>query len=151
MLGAFRALSVYLHGSIIEHVSFSFSHMFVLVCDAISCICTCDLQAITLRWTSIKPIEELFSRFIAPRRSAESKMIVAPVLILLQHASFGVVETAPKAQAKTTWWCATVDHCVDVLVPPRSTEGHPHLVLSSLCLSLGMESDSVFQNLSVCM
>ena len=102
-----------------------------------------------LRWTSINPREISFSKFIAPRRCAESKMIVAPVLILLQHASFAVVETAPKAQAKTTWWHATVDNCVDVLVPARSTEGHAHLVLSSLCLFLGMESDSVFQNLSV--
>ena len=102
-----------------------------------------------LRLTSINPMEILFSKFIAPRRCAESKMIVAPVFILLQHASPGVVETAPKAQAKTTWWHATVDHCIDVLESPRSTGGHAHLVLSSFCLSLGMESDSVFQNLCV--
>ena len=114
-----------------------------------SCICTCDLQAIMLWWTSINPREILFSKFIAPRRCADSKMIVAPVFILLQHASPGVVETAPKAQAKTTWWHATVDHCTDVLESPRSSGGHAHLVLSSFCLSLVMWSDSVFQSLSV--
>ena len=86
---------------------------------------------------------------IAPRGCAESNMTVAPVFILLQQAYPGVVETAPKAQAKTTWWHATVDHCIDVLESPRSTGGHAHLVLSSFCLSLGMESDSVFQNLCV--
>ena len=68
---------------------------------------------------------------------------------MLKHASPGVVETAPKAQAKTTWWHDSVDHCIDVLVLPQSTGGHAHLVLSSFCLSLGMESDSVFQNLSI--
>ena len=102
-----------------------------------------------LRLTSINPMEILVSKFIAPRRCAESKMIVAPVFTLLQHASPGVVETAPKAQAKTTWWHAIVDHCIDALESPRSTGGHAHLVLSSFCLSLGMESDSVFQNLCV--
>ena len=60
-----------------------------------------------------------------------------------------MVETALKAQAKTTWWHDPVDHCINVLVSPPSTGGHAHLVLSSFCLSLGMESDSVFQNLSV--
>ena len=68
-----------------------------------------------LRWTSINLREILFSKFIAPRRCAESKMIVAPVFILLQHVSPGVVETAPKAQAKTTWWHDVVDHFIDVL------------------------------------
>ena len=78
-------------------------------------------------------------------------MIVAPVFILLQRASPGVVETAPKAQAKTTWWHASVDQCnvTDVLESLRSTGGHAHLVLSSFCLSKVMESDSVFQSLSV--
>ena len=76
-------------------------------------------------------------------------MTVAPVFILLQHASPRVVETAPKAQAKTTWWHDIVEHCIDVLVSPQSTGGHAHLVLSSFCLSLGMESDSVFQDLFV--
>ena len=102
-----------------------------------------------LRWTSNNPIEILFSNSIAPRGCAESKIIVALVFILLQHASPGVVETAPKAQAKTTWCHATVDHCTDVLASPQSTGGHAHLVLSSFCLSLGMESDSVFQDLFV--
>ena len=58
-----------------------------------------------------------------------------------------MVETAPKAQAKTTWWHDTVDHCIDVLVSPPSTGGHAHVVLSRLCLSLGNESDSVFHDL----
>ena len=40
-----------------------------------------------------------------------------------------VVETAPKAQAKTTWWHNVVDHWIDVLVSPQSTGGHAHLVL----------------------
>ena len=77
-------------------------------------------------------------------------MIVAPiVIILLQRASPDVVETAPKAQAKTTWWHHTVDHCIDVLVSPQSTGGRAHLVFFSFCLSLGMESDSVFHDLFV--
>ena len=76
-------------------------------------------------------------------------MIDAPVFILLQHASPGVVETAPKAQAKTTWWHDLVDNCIDVLVSPRSTGGHAHLVLSSFCLSRGIESESVFHDLFV--
>ena len=104
-----------------------------------------------LWWTSINPREILFSKFIAPRRCADSKMIVAPVFILLQHASPGVVETAPKAQAKTTWWHDPVDHFIDVLVSPQSTGGHAHLVLSRFCLSLGMESDLVFHDLFVAM
>ena len=54
------------------------------------------------------------------------KMIDAPVSMLLQLASLCVVETAPKAQAKTTWWH---DHCIDVLVSPQWTGGHAHLVL----------------------
>ena len=60
-----------------------------------------------------------------------------------------MVETAPKAQAKTTWWHDSGHHCIDVLVSPQSTGGHAHLVLSSFCLSLGMESDSVFHDLFV--
>ena len=68
---------------------------------------------------------------------------------MLKHASPCVVETAPKAQAKTTWWHDVVDHCVDVLVLPSSTGGHAHLVLSSFCLSQGMESDSLFHDLFV--
>ena len=74
-------------------------------------------------------------------------MIVAPVVILLQRASPNVVETAPKAQAKTTWWHDTGDQCIDVLASPHSTGGHAPLVLSRFCLSLGMESDSVFHDL----
>ena len=68
---------------------------------------------------------------------------------MLKHASPRVVETAPKAQAKTTWWHDVVDHCVDILVLPSSTGGHAHLVLSSSCLSQGMESDSLFHDLFV--
>ena len=74
-------------------------------------------------------------------------MIVVPVFILLQCATPRVVETAPKAQAKTTWWHDTGDHCIDVLVSPQSTGGRAHLVLSRFCLSLRMESDSVFHDL----
>ena len=117
---------------------------------SISCICRCiarDLQASMLTWTSNNPMEILFCSFIAPRGCAESKIIVAPVLILLKHASPRVVETAPKAQAKTTWWHDTGDHCIDVLVSAQSTGGRAHLVLSRFCLSLGMESDSVFHDL----
>ena len=76
-------------------------------------------------------------------------MVVASVFVLLQHASQRVVETAPKAQAKTTWWHDTGDHCIDVLVSPPSTGGHAHVVLSRFCLSLGIESDSVFHDLFV--
>ena len=68
---------------------------------------------------------------------------------MLKHASPRVVETAPKAQAKTTWWHDVVDHCVDVLVLPSSTGGHAHLVLSMFCLSLGIQSDPVFHDLLV--
>ena len=68
-------------------------------------------------------------RSIPQRGCAESKLIVARVFILLQHACPGVVETAPKAQAKTTWWHNVVDHWIDVLVSPESTGGHAHLVL----------------------
>ena len=74
-------------------------------------------------------------------------MIVAPSFILLQHASPGVVETAPKAQAKTTWWHDTGHHCIDLLVSPPSPGGHALLVLSGFCLSLGIESESVFHDL----
>ena len=80
---------------------------------------------------------------------AESRLIVAPAFILLQHACPGVVETAPKAQAKTTWWHDTADHRLDVLVSPQSTGGHAHVVLSQSCLSPGIESDSVFHDLFV--
>ena len=48
---------------------------------------------------------------------------------LVQLASLCVVGTAPKAQAKTTWWHDVVDHCIDVLVSPQWTGGHAHLVL----------------------
>ena len=68
---------------------------------------------------------------------------------MLKHASPRVVETAPKAQAKTTWWHDVVDHCVDILALPSSAGGHAHLVLSSFCLSQGMESDSLFHDLFV--
>ena len=88
-----------------------------------------DLQAETLRWPSNSLIEVLFIKSIVLRVYAESKMIDAPVSILLQLASPCVVETAPKAQAKTTWWHNVVDHWIDVLVSPQSTGGHAHLVL----------------------
>ena len=93
-----------------------------------TCI-ACDLQAIMLRWSSNNPVEILFVKSIALRGYAESKMIDAPVSILLQLASPCVVETAPKAQAKTTWWHNVVDHWIDVLVSPQSTGDHAHLVL----------------------
>ena len=76
----------------------------------------CDLQAIMLRWPSNNPVEILFVKSIVLRGYAEIKMIDAPVSMLLQLASLCVVETAPKAQAKTTWWH---DHCIDVLVSPQ--------------------------------
>ena len=88
-----------------------------------------DLQAKTLRWPSNSLIEVLLIKSIVLRVNAESKMIDAPVCILLQLASPCVVETAPKAQAKTTWWHNVVDHWIDVLVSPQSTGGHAHLVL----------------------
>ena len=88
-----------------------------------------DLQAIMLRWPSNNPVEILFVKSIVLRGYAESKTINAPVSILLQRASPCVVETAPKAQAKTTWWHNVVDHWIDVLVSPQSTGGHAHLVL----------------------
>ena len=88
-----------------------------------------DLQAIMLRWPSNNPVEILFVKSIVLRGYAESKMIDAPVSILLQLASPCVVETAPKAQAKTTWWHNVVDRWIDVLVSPQSTGGHAHLVL----------------------
>ena len=88
-----------------------------------------DLQAIMLRCPSNNPVEVLFIKSIVLRGYAESKMIDAPVSILLQLASPCVVETAPKAQAKTTWWHNVVDHWIDVLVSPQSTGGHAHLVL----------------------
>ena len=69
--------------------------------------------------------------------------------MLLQLASLCVVETAPKAQAKTTWWHDVVDNRIDVLVLPQSAGVQADLVLSSFCLSLGMESDSVFHDLFV--
>ena len=78
-----------------------------------------DLQAIMLRWPSNNPVEILFVKSIVLRGYAEIKMIDAPVCMLLQLASLCVVETAPKAQAKTTWWHDVVDHCIDVLVSPR--------------------------------
>ena len=78
-----------------------------------------DLQAIMLRWPSNNPVEILFFKSIVLRGYAESKMIDAPVSILLQLASPCVVETAPKAQAKTTWWHDVVYHCIDVLVSPQ--------------------------------
>ena len=79
----------------------------------------CDLQAIMLRWPSSNAVEILFVKSIVLRGYAESKMIDAPVSMLLQLASLCVVETAPKAQAKTTWWHDVVDHCIDVLVSPQ--------------------------------
>ena len=88
-----------------------------------------DLQAIIFRWLSNNPVEVLFMKSIVLRGYAESKMIDAPVSILLQLASPCVVETAPKAQAKTTWWHNVVDHWIDVLVSPQSTGDHAHLVL----------------------
>ena len=57
-----------------------------------------------------------------------------------------MVGTAPKAQAKTTWWHDIGDHCIDVLVLCQSTGGHTHLVSSRFCLSFGIQSDSMFQN-----
>ena len=78
-----------------------------------------DLQAIILRWPSNNPVEVLFMKFIVLRGYPQSKTITssidAPVSLLLQLASLCVVETAPKAQAKTTWWHDVVDHCIDVL------------------------------------
>ena len=88
-----------------------------------------DLQAIMHRWLSNNLVEVLFIKSIVLRVYAESKMIDAPVSILLQLASPCVVETAPKAQAKTTWWHNVVDHCIDVLVSPESTGGHAYLML----------------------
>ena len=88
-----------------------------------------DLQAIMLRWPSNNPVEVLFIKSIVLRGYAESKRIDAPVSILLQLASPCVVETAPKAQAKTTWWHNVVDHWIDVLVSSQSMGGHAHLVL----------------------
>ena len=88
-----------------------------------------DLQAIMLRWPLNNTVELLVIESIVLRGYAESKTINAPVSILLQCASPFVVETAPKAQAKTTWWHNVVDHWIDVLVCPQSTGGHAHLVL----------------------
>ena len=64
-------------------------------------------------------VEILFVKSIVLRKYAESKVIDASVSMLLQLASLCVVETAPKAQAKTTWWHDVVDHCIDVLVSPQ--------------------------------
>ena len=88
-----------------------------------------ELQAIMLRWPSNNPVEVLFMKSIVLRGYSRSKMIDAPVSVLRQLASLCVVETAPKAQAKTTWWHTVVDHWIDVLVSPQSTGGHAHLVL----------------------
>ena len=88
-----------------------------------------DLQAIMLRWPSNNPVEVLFIKCIVLRGYAESKMIHSPVSILLQLASPCVVETAPKAQAKTTWWHNVVDHWIDVLVSAQSMGCHAHPVL----------------------
>ena len=74
-----------------------------------------DLQAIILRWPSNNPVEVLFIKSIVLRGYSQSKTTDAPVSLLLQLASLCVVETAPKAQAKTTWWHDVVDHCIDVL------------------------------------
>ena len=82
-----------------------------------------DLQAIMLRWPSNNPVAVLFIKSIVLRGYAESKMIDAPVSLLLQLASLCVLETAPKAHAKATWWHDVVDHCIDLL------GGHAHLVL----------------------
>ena len=82
-----------------------------------------------LRWPLDNPVEVLFINSMVLRGYAESKMIDAPVCILLQLASPCVVETAPKAQAKTTWWHNVVDHWIDVLVSSQSMGGHAHLVL----------------------
>ena len=82
-----------------------------------------------LRWPSNNPVDILFVKSIVLRKYAESKVIDASVSMLLQLASLCVVETAPKAQAKTTWWHDVVDHWIDVLVSPQSTGGHAHLVL----------------------
>ena len=105
------------------------------------------LQAIVLRWPLNNPVEVLFIKSIVLRGYAESKMIDAPVSILLQLASPCVVETAPKAQAKTTWWHNVVDHWIDVLVSPQSTGGHAHLVL----WVAEAWSQIVFHNLLGCM
>ena len=67
-----------------------------------------------LWWPLNNPVEALFIKSIVVRGYAESKMRDAPVCILLQLASHCVVETAPKAQAKTTWWHNVVDHRIDV-------------------------------------
>ena len=72
-----------------------------------------------LRWPSNNPVDILFVKSIVLRKYAESKVIDASVSMLLQLASLCVVETAPKAQAKTTWWHDVVDHCIDVLVSPQ--------------------------------
>ena len=82
-----------------------------------------------LRWPLNNPVEVLFIKSFVLRGYAESKMIDAPVSILLQLASPCVVETAPKAQAKTTWRHNVVDHWIDVLVSSQSMGGHAHLVL----------------------
>ena len=78
-----------------------------------------DLQAIMLRWPLNNPVEVLVIESIVLGGYAESKMIDVPVSILLQLASLCVVETAPKAQAKTTWWHDVVDHLIDMLVSPQ--------------------------------
>ena len=82
-----------------------------------------------LRWPSNNPVDILFVKSIVLRKYAESKVIDASVSMLLQLASLCVVETAPKAQAKTTWWHNVVDHWIDVLVSSQSMGGHAHLVL----------------------
>ena len=74
-----------------------------------------DLQAIILRWSPNNPVEVLFIKSMVLRGDSQSKMMNAPVSLLLQLASLCVVETAPKAQAKTTWWHDVVDQCIDVL------------------------------------
>ena len=89
------------------------------ICAYIYTYIACDLQAIMLRWPSNNPVEILFVKSIVLRGNAESKMIDASVSMLLQLASLCVVETAPKAQAKTTWWHDVVDQCIDVLVSPQ--------------------------------
>ena len=77
------------------------------------------LQAIALSWPLNNPVEVLVIKALVLRGYAGSKILDAPVSILLQLASPCVVETAPKAQAKTTWWHDVVDRWIDVLVSPR--------------------------------
>ena len=78
-----------------------------------------NLQAMIVRWPSNNPVQGFFIKSIVLSGHSQSKMIDAPVSLLPQLASLCVVETAPKAQAKTTWRHDVVDRYVDVLVPPQ--------------------------------